>query len=79
MLEKLSKKQKKEPQETKQELIEELEAIQEQPVTRMVRLKYKSCCGCGCDYVDLEREVPFDSDLEDGDIVYEVKDDDIWL
>lgn len=79
MLEKLFKKQKKEPQETKQELIEELEAIQEQPVTRMVRLKYKSCCGCGCDYVDLEREVPFDSELEDGDIVDEVEDNDIWL
>ena len=34
---------------------------------RKVKLKYKSCCGCGCYDVDIERTVPVDSPLKDGD------------
>lgn len=37
------------------------------PATRRVRLRYRSCCGCGCDWISLYREVPWDSDLKDGD------------
>lgn len=36
---------------------------------RIVVLRYKSCCGCGCDWVKLERKVPMDSPLKDGDKV----------
>lgn len=53
--------------------------IEEQPATKVVKLKYKSCCGCGCDYQDISRVVPEDSRLEDGDIVEHLEDDDEWL
>jgi hypothetical protein len=37
------------------------------PTTRIVRLWYKACCGCGCETIWLERQVPFGSSLKDGD------------
>lgn len=46
----------------------EFEKVQATPLTRTVTLKYKSCCGCGCSYVDIRRKVPYDSPLKDGDI-----------
>jgi len=40
-----------------------------QPETRVVKVYYKSCCGCGCSTVNLERTVPYDSELRNGDRV----------
>lgn len=53
--------------------------IVERPKTRMVKLKYESCCGCGCDTVRLKREVPYDSDLQNGDMADDIEEDDILL
>lgn len=39
------------------------------PTTRIVNLKLKLSCGCGSGYGDIQREVPYDSELQDGDIV----------
>lgn len=39
------------------------------PKDRKVTLIYKSCCGCGCSDVRLERVVPYDSPLKNGDRV----------
>lgn len=46
---------------------------------RVVTLKYKSCCGCGCSYSDIRRTVPMNSSLNDGDIVKDLEEDDEWL
>lgn len=43
---------------------------------RIVTLKYKSCCGCGCSYSDIKRTVPSDSELQDGDITEDYEPDD---
>lgn len=40
-----------------------------QPKTRVVRLKSKSCCGCGCIDVTVVRVVDYDSPLKDGDYI----------
>ena len=37
------------------------------PPTRMVKLKLSSWCGCGGTTQWIEREVPYDSPLNDGD------------
>jgi hypothetical protein len=37
------------------------------PTERIVYLWYKSCCGCGCNDIWLERTVPFGSSLKHGD------------
>ena len=39
---------------------------QDKPSTRVVRLMYKSCCGCGCTEYWYERTVAVDSPLRDG-------------
>lgn len=52
------------------------------PATRMVRLKVAQVSGCGCGgatYIEVERPVPEDSDLQDGDVVSEFADEDILL
>lgn len=71
---------KSEKQETQSTLAEEFKAEKERevsrPTTRRVRLKASSCCGCGCHDVDIMREVPFDSPLNDGDHVTRIEDDD---
>lgn len=54
----------------------DFENIQATPLTRTVILKYKSCCGCGCSTVDLRREVPHDSHLQNGDYADDVEDND---
>ena len=41
--------------------------LPENPPTRVVVLKYKSCCGCGCTDLDVERTVAYDSPLQNGD------------
>lgn len=37
--------------------------------TRLVTLIARSCCGCGCSNINISREVPMDSPLQDGDFV----------
>lgn len=43
------------------------------PITRVVHLKYKSCCGCGCDTINVERTVPDDSPLQNGDWINDIE------
>lgn len=51
----------------------ELETIIDgQPNTRVVNLIYKDCCGCGCDETAIQRTVPMDSVLNNGDTVHEL-------
>jgi len=49
-----------------------VEELISKPTTRKVNLVYKSCCGCGCHNINLTREVPFDSELKDGDYINEI-------
>jgi hypothetical protein len=58
---------------------EKFEAISSTPVTREVILKYKSCCGCGCSDVDVQRTVPYDSPLQSGDRIDNVERNDKML
>lgn len=63
-----------EGKDTKSPLLEQFEKTKtEQPAFRKVTLLLKSNCGCG-DLFDfeIEREVPFDSPLKDGDITNEL-------
>ena len=59
------KKQEKNP--LKQKFDEVTADVIELPATRVVKLVFSSCCGCGCSDVEIKREVPFDSKLKDGD------------
>lgn len=45
---------------------------------RKVTLWYTSCCGCGCDDLEIIREVDNDSPLQDGDIATDFLDGDEW-
>jgi PDZ domain-containing secreted protein len=47
--------------------------------TRTVKLKYKSCCGCGCTTIEVERTVPFDSHLQNGDKIDRVEQSDVRI
>lgn len=58
---------------------EQVEAIISKPVTKKVRLKYRSSCGCGSSVVTIEREVAYDSHYENGDYIDELLDDDVVL
>jgi len=51
---------------------ESIKSIDVQPTKRIVTLVYKSCCGCGCNDISIEREVPFDSSLRNGDRTHEL-------
>jgi len=61
----LDKQKEKEKSST---LVEEVkqQAKAMKPLTRWVRVEYKDCCGCGCNWESVYREVPYDSDLTDG-------------
>lgn len=75
-------KQKKDEKNTKDKLEAErakLNAINKKAATRKVTLRYKDGCGCGSYWYDIERIVPMDSNLKDGDRVYETFDSDVWL
>jgi hypothetical protein len=50
-----------------EELKGEFEQVKKTPLTRWVKLVYKSCCGCGCNDLTIKRKVPYDSSLKDGD------------
>ena len=68
------------PDDHLREFAEQFVKAQETPVaatTRIVKLIYKSCCGCGCSKEKIRREVPFDSDLTDGKVVHEMLKGDI--
>lgn len=61
---------KEEPLKSKDkmdELRKSFETIKKKASFRKVRLLYSSCCGCGCYDVTIERTVPEDSDLQNGD------------
>lgn len=60
-----------------EDLLQQFEAIKEKPITRVVLLKYNSCCGCGCRTTNIKREVPYDSPLQDGDTVNKLEKGDI--
>lgn len=50
-------------------LRKQFEEEKEKKVDRIVMLKVSVCCGCGCNYFDLKRTVPFDSKFNDGDAI----------
>lgn len=63
------------------ELKKRFEEVQAEPVqelTRLVTLKYKECCGCGCSYTDIIREVPYNSPMKDGDVTNKMLKTDRW-
>jgi hypothetical protein len=62
----------------KEEVAEKFDALRSTKTTRTVRLTYKSCCGCGCQDITINRKVSSDSKLKNGDRVYEVEDND-WV
>lgn len=72
LLKKTQEKVNSSVHEVSSNLKEKVEQLVYNPPTRDISLSYKSCCGCGCDYIDIIRTVPFDSELEDGDIVDEM-------
>ena len=49
------------------------------PEKKKVRLKVVVGCGCGNSHQLIEREVPYDSDLEDGDYVDDFEENDVYL
>lgn len=55
------------------DFIKKLQEISKTPATRMVRLVTKSCCGCGCTDINIIREVPYDSPLQDGDYTKDLR------
>lgn len=73
---------KEEPLESKNPLAklqEKFEKIKKKGNYRKVRLRYSSCCGCGCYDVTIERTVPEDSDLKDGDWADDYMDGDVMV
>lgn len=48
-------------------LKKEFEEVQATPLTRNVILITESCCGCGCHDIKIQRTVPYNSPLKDGD------------
>jgi len=54
----------------------QLNKMKSENSVRVVTLKYKSCCGCGCDYSDIRRTVPMDSPLQNGDVTENWEDGD---
>jgi hypothetical protein len=63
------------------ELKKRFEEVQAEPVqklTRLVTLKYKQCCGCGCSHTDIIREVPYNSPWKDGDVTTNMLNTDRW-
>lgn len=63
---------------TNEALKEELKKVQtvDTPKTRIVYLKYKSCCGCGCADVAVKRTVSHDSKLKTGTRISETQEGD---
>ena len=74
-----SKNQSTEIPEQSLALSSEFEALKKVETARIVTLRYKSCCGCGCDEYDVQRTVGQDSPLQDGDRIEDLLEDDILL
>lgn len=62
-------KEKAKKEEVAKEFKGKFELIQSTPATKMVKLITQSCCGCGCSDIWIQREVPYDSNLKNGDRV----------
>ncbi len=60
----------------RQEFQDQKATIVKEPETRLVTLKYKSCCGCGCDTIKVKRTVAFGSSLQTGDYITELQEGD---
>ena len=73
-----SKKEKEIEQNSLDHIKEQFEEIKSKKSTRMVTLKYNSCCGCGCSDIELRREVDEDSHLKNGDRVDTILENDIF-
>lgn len=56
--------------------VKEAKTEEVEEATRLVHLKYSSCCGCGCHTIDFTRRVPVSSPLRKGDFVDEMEYDD---
>jgi len=39
--------------------------------TKILNVRYKSCCGCGCDTLLMQKRVPIDSRIPEGKIFTE--------
>lgn len=65
----LKKKKAKESAANLSKLKGEFEQIQSTPLTRTVILKADCWCGFGCNEARVERVVPYDSPLKDGDSI----------
>lgn len=57
---------------------EKVEQIENKESTRVVRLKYESYCGCGYSTKKIERIVPYNSPLKNGDQVYDLEEGDSY-
>ena len=71
-----------EPSKEEDKMVElrgRFEQTKKKATFRKVRLLYSNCCGCGCYDVTIERTVPADSDLQDGDRVDGYMDGDIMI
>ena len=64
-----NKKQDEKPLLTKKQELENILKTPTKEETRTVRLVGKTGCGCGGATTDVERIVPFDSPLQDGDYI----------
>ena len=71
-----SKNQNVEVLEKSSALSSEFEALKKIEVARTVTLRYKSCCGCGCNEYDVQRIVDQDSSLQNGDRISDLLDTD---
>jgi hypothetical protein len=58
---------------SKSNLRKAFEEVKNKNATRVVQLLYKKCCGCGCTTHIIEREVPYDSPLQNGIYIDKVK------
>lgn len=73
-----SKKEKEIEQNSLDHIKGQFEEIKSKKTTRVVTLKYNSCCGCGCMDVDVKREVDENSSLRDGDRIDKILENDIF-
>lgn len=72
-------KEKEQNKKSSSSFKEQVKAIISKPVLREVKLRYQSCCGCGCHDVTVKRKVAFDSEYEDGDTIDVILEDDELL
>lgn len=69
-------KEQEEKKDDLKKLKDQFTELKAQPTTRKVRVYYNSCCNCGCDDILVEREVPMNDPLKDGDKIYDYQNGD---